>query len=133
MGLGLIGAIALTSYTFRNLLMRQAISAGPTWGCGYAAPSARMQYTSSSFAQLLVALFAWALRPKRRQPANLTLFPKASEFHSDVPDAVLEEGILPALRGGAWLFGWARVFQQGSIQMYLLYIILTLLVLLVWR
>ena len=39
---------------------------------------------------------------------------------------------LPAIRWTAWLCGWFRVFQQGSIQAYLLYIVLTLLVLLFW-
>src|SRR5207248_1840506 len=38
-------------------------SAALTWDCGYATPTARMQYTSSSFAQMLVGIFAFALRP----------------------------------------------------------------------
>lgn len=139
LGLGLTGAIAVTSLGLRKLLARRcevvadAATTAPTWSCGYTAPTLRMQYTSSSFAQLLVGLFAWALRPKGVKPAILGLFPRTSMFQSDVPDAVLDEGLLPTLRGGAWLCGWARVFQQGSIQMYLLYIIVTLLVLLVWR
>ncbi len=133
MAAALAGAIVLASLGFGKRLAQQTLSTGPTWGCGYAAPTARMQYTSSSFAQMLVALFTWALRPKGTRPHALGLFPQTSRFHSEVPDAVLDEGILPTLRGGAWLFGWARRFQQGSIQVYLLYIVLTLLLLLVWR
>ena len=72
------------------------------------------------------------MRPQRRQPADLPLFPGPATFHSEVPDVVLEEGVLPAIRWTAWLCGWFRVFQQGSIQAYLLYIVLTLLVLLFW-
>src|SRR5262249_54528975 len=123
----------LASLALRGLLRRGPVDAGPTWGCGYAAPSPRMQYTSSSFAAILVGLFAWALRPKKREPGELPLFPQATNFHSDVPDAVLEEGIRPGFRIGASLFAWCRVFQQGSIQAYLLYIFLTLLALLLWR
>ena len=104
-----------------------------TWGCGYLAPTPRMQYTSSSFAQMLVELFGWALRPRTHRPGELSLFPRKTAFHSAVPDTVLDEAVLPALRFGAWLFSWFRVFQQGSIQTYLLYIFLALIALLLWR
>jgi len=114
-------------------LRRSPVDTGPTWGCGYAAPTARMQYTGSSFAQMLVSLFAWALRPSRRRPRHLPLFPAPSHFHSEVPDAVLERGVLPAFRVSAWLCTRLRVFQQGKIQLYLLYIFLTLVALLLWR
>jgi hydrogenase-4 component B len=91
-----------------------------------------MQYTASSFAQMLVALFGWALRPRRHRPAELPLFPKTAQFHSHVPDVVLDEAVLPAFRGAAWLFGWCRVFQQGSIQTYLLYMFVAVIALLMW-
>ena len=104
-----------------------------TWGCGYVAPTARMQYTSSSFAQMLVALFARVLRPSTRRPAVVGLFPQPTDFHSDVPDTVLDGAVLPAFRCGAWLFSWCRVFHQGSIQTYFLYIFIALIVLLLWR
>ena len=104
-----------------------------TWGCGYSAPTPRMQYTSSSFAQMLVGLFRWALRPRTHRPRNLPLFPQKVDFHSDVPDPVLDEAVLPAFSFGSWLFSWLRVFQQGSIQTYLLYLFLALIALLLWR
>ncbi len=93
----------------------------------------RMQYTSSSFAQMLVGLFGWALRPRTRRPKDLPLFPQKTEFHSEVPDTVLDEAVLPTFRFAAWLFSWLRVFQQGSIQTYVLYIFLALIALLLWR
>jgi hydrogenase-4 component B len=92
-----------------------------------------MQYTSSSFAQMLVGLFAWVLQPRVHRPKNLALFPQKSEFHSNMPDTVLDEAILPAFRYSGWLFSWFRVFQQGSIQAYLLYMFVALIVLLLWR
>jgi hydrogenase-4 component B len=133
MGLLLLGVIVLTGLALWHLLRRRVVDTGPTWGCGYAAPTPRMQYTSSSFAQMLVGLFAWALRPRTRQPADLPLFPQPTSFRSEVPDAVLEEGIRPTFRFGAWVFGWFRLLQQGSIQAYLLYVFLALLALLLWR
>lgn len=133
MALFLIAATLLTSAVLWHRLRSGAVDSGSTWGCGYAAPTARMQYTSSSFAQMLVDLFAWALRPKTHRPGRLALFPQHASFHSAVPDVVLEEGILPTFRFWAWLFGWSRVFHRGSIQTYLLYIFLTLIGLLLWH
>ena len=104
-----------------------------TWDCGYAAPSPTMQYTSSSFAQMLVGLLAWVLRPRTERPRDLALLPTKSRFHSEVPDPVLDEAILPALRFCAWLFSGFRWLQQGGVQTYLLYIFAILLILLMWR
>jgi hydrogenase-4 component B len=125
----LLGVWAVLKFRLR----RTAVESAVTWGCGYVAPTARMQYTSSSFAQMLVYLFAWALRPRIRRPADLPIFPEKTAFHSDVPDAVLDEAVLPAVSFGAWLFSWARAFQRGSTQLYLLYIFIALIVLLLWR
>jgi hydrogenase-4 component B len=132
-GLGLIAASLVTSAALWLQLRRTGVEKGPTWGCGYAAPTPRMQYSSSSFAQMLVGLFRWALRPRTRRPPHLSLFPRKSDFHSDVPDTMLDEAVLPAFHFGSWLFSRLRVFQQGSIQTYLLYIFIALIALLLWR
>jgi hydrogenase-4 component B len=112
---------------------KSGVREGATWGCGYIAPTPRMQYTSSSFAQMVVELFAWALRPRIHRPRDLPFFPQEVSFHSDVPDTVLDEAVLPAIRAGARLFSWFRVFQGGSVQAYLLYIFLALIGLMLWR
>ena len=44
-----------------------------------------------------------------------------------------DRAVLPACRQVAGFLTWARFFPGGSIQMYLLYIFLTLLALLLWR
>jgi hydrogenase-4 component B len=133
MSLGLVAALLVAGSVLWLRLRRGVVETGATWGCGYVAPTPRMQYTSSSFAQMLVGLFGWALRPRIRKPVDLPLFPQKAAFHSAVPDAVLDEAVLPAFRFGAWLFSWFRVFQQGSIQTYLLYVFLALIALLLWR
>ena len=92
-----------------------------------------MQYTSSSFAQMLVGLFSWVLRPRTHLPHVRGLFPQPTAFHSEVPDTVLDGAVLPTFHVGAWLFSQFRVLQQGNVQMYLLYIFLALLGLLLWQ
>jgi hydrogenase-4 component B len=133
MGLLLLAALLLVGAVLHTRLRHSVVDRGSTWGCGYAAPTPRMQYTSSSFAQMLVAMFSWALRPRTHQPQKLPLFPQRTAFHSEVPDAVLDEVVLPTFRFSAWLFSGIRVFQQGNIQIYLLYIFLALVGLLLWR
>jgi hydrogenase-4 component B len=134
MGFVLLAAVGGVAVLYALLLRRSPVASAPTWGCGYAAPTRRMQYTASSFAALLVALFDWALRSSRQRPRNLPLFPSPRErFHSEVPDAVLDRGVLPVFRFGAGLCTRLRVFQQGQIQLYLLYIFVILVLLLLWR
>ena len=104
-----------------------------TWSCGYAAGAARIQYTASSFADSLLRLFAWVLRPLVREPKLTGPFPKPSKFHSETPDVVLDLALVPAIDTTGRAFSWLRWIQLGSIHAYLLYILLTLLVLMLWR
>jgi hydrogenase-4 component B len=133
MGVLLVAGLLLGGTVLWLRLRHSVVKKAGTWGCGYVAPTPRMQYTSSSFAEMLISLFGWALRPRTHKPGKLPLFPGKSDFHSEVPDAVLEEVVLPTFRFGNWLFTWFRVFQQGSIQTYLLYMFLALIALLLWR
>ena len=133
MGVLEVAALVVVGVALRARLGRGAAAPGSTWGCGYAAPTPRMQYTSSSFAEMLVGMFGWVLRPRTRKPAGLPLFPREAAFRSEVPDAVLDEVVVPVFRTGARLFSRFRVFQQGNIRIYVLYIFLALIVLLLWR
>jgi hydrogenase-4 component B len=129
----LTAVLLLSGGLLAFLLRRGGVEQGPIWGCGYVAPTPRMQYTSSSFAAMLVDLFAWVLRPRVHRPGPMATFPKGVRFESHVPDAVLDEVVQPAFRRGARVLLSFRVLQQGSIQTYLLYIFLILLALLMWR
>ncbi|MBI2434163.1 MAG: hydrogenase, partial [Candidatus Hydrogenedentes bacterium] len=101
----------------------------PTWDCGYVAPSARMQYTASSFAQMLVDLYHWLLLPQAKSPRIEDLFPTAAAFHSHVPDAVLDRAVNPVLQQTSHALARLRFLQQGRVQVYIVYVVVTLLVL----
>jgi hydrogenase-4 component B len=128
----LVLMIAIVALTLRALVRRGPVSAAGTWDCGYAAPTPSMQYTSSSFAQMLVSLFGWALRPKTRAPRLRAPFPSEAAFHSEVADTVLDRAVLPAASGVARVLGWFRWVQQGSVHAYLLYILVALLLAFLW-
>jgi hydrogenase-4 component B len=112
---------------------RRISSATGTWDCGYALPTARMQYTSSSFAEGVVAMFAWALRPQIHRPAVHGLFPRPAPMATHVPDTVLDGILLPAGRAVGRSLRWFRWLQRGSIHAYLAYILATLVWLLLWQ
>ncbi|HTM56002.1 MAG TPA: proton-conducting transporter membrane subunit [Pirellulales bacterium] len=130
LALSLAAGLAAVGTLLWTQLGRSRVHESVTWGCGYQGGTPRIQYTSSSFGEMLVGLFSWALRPRIHLPFIKQLFPQESYFRSHVPDPVLDEAVVPGLYWSANLLAWFRVFQQGSIHLYLTYIFAALLVLL---
>lgn len=124
---------ALTSlvvaFAFFSLYRRFKAPKRTTWDCGYARPSPRMQYSAGSFARPLTRLFAKVLKPHERLPACTGSFPVSSLLESHVDDPVLEGLLLPEFRrlqkGSRWFYR----FQQGRTQAYILYLVVTLVLL----
>jgi hydrogenase-4 component B len=136
---GLLAAGVLGLWLFLAWRIRRGAAADPpppevgpigTWDCGYAAPTARMQYTSSSFAQLLVDLFDWVLLPIRHRPRIQARFAAPATFDSQVPDLVLDRTVIPAAELLSRASAALRRLHQGRIHVYILYIVVTLVVLL---
>jgi hydrogenase-4 component B len=125
----LLGGLTLL-YRFRLAQAPRRVS--ETWGCGYLAPTPRMQYTSSSFAATLVGLFSGLLRPHTKTPQVLGHFPKPVAFRSHVPEVLLEGVYLPAFSILNLRLSLVRKLQHGKLHLYILYIVVTLIVLLAW-
>jgi hydrogenase-4 component B len=129
----LLAVLAISGAALRARVRGAVAGSVGTWDCGYAEPGTTMQYSSSSFAETLVRMFSWALWPDERAPTISGMFPRRASFHSDVPDVVLDRVVRPAARGVGRVFWWLRWLQRGSINVYLLYILITLVLLLLWR
>jgi len=69
-------------------LRRQAPQTGPTWGCGYTAGSARLQYTGASFSKDFASNYHNVLALVKRQKAPAGYFPADSYVITDCVDAV---------------------------------------------
>ncbi len=117
---------------WRLLAGREVTKAG-TWDCGYAAPSPRMQYTASSFAQPLADVFRVFLPTKSLLHSPNGLFPDRADFHSDTPDLFRDKLFVPLFTAFRWVAYGLRGLQQGRIQLYVLYIAIVLVVLLIWK
>ena len=124
----LVAALA----AWRNRRARGA-PASETWGCGYARPSARMQYTGSSFAEMLTLRFGWAFFPRARVKPPRGPFPKHAAFSSHVPDTVLDVALVPSIKTASWAAEHVRRLQRAQVQGQALLVGITVLGLLAWR
>jgi hydrogenase-4 component B len=112
-------AVALLGQRMRRNGLRRAL----TWDCGYAVPTARMQYTAGSFAGIITEWFAWILRPQRHEHRPVETFPTHASFAEHTPETVLEHVILPASDVVMRLSTATRRLQHGRLQAYLLYLV----------
>jgi len=127
MAIGLLAGVAV----WDRIRKAPATRAG-TWDCGFQAPTARIQYTGASFAQMLTDSFRWVLRPTERRPRIQGLFPRVSVFRAKTPDLFLEGAVKPFLGFAAWAMSYLRILQAGHLPIYLLYVVLTLVALFAW-
>ena len=109
---------------------RRQDSRGLTWDCGYAQPTARMQYTASAFIQPLADLFNGILRQKKDIVKPESLFPDHSSIAVSVPDG-----------GSRWLWGplsqlannisnRVKHLQSGLLHVYILIMVLAIILML---
>ncbi len=131
--LTLVGLALVLAGLRRLILSRRDVREADTWDCGYARPTARMQYTASSFAAPLTALFRPVLRTAARQHGPTGLFPGKASFSSHTADVGEERFYAPIFRGVRTVLGKLHWLQHGTVQLYILYIALALLALLIWK
>lgn len=115
------------------LLRRRDVRVAPTWGCGYALPTARMQYTAPSLAEPLLAPFDAAMPVRRVQAGPIGYFPAGSRYVERHADAAADRLVRPMFRGAVALLNRLRIIQQGRTQLYLTYVLITLVLLLIWQ
>ncbi len=129
----LIAIIAVLVILKRNAMRLLPIQKAQTWGCGYSMPSARMQYTASSFAQPILLTFSRVLGYCVKGDKPKGYFPKGGEISSHVTEASEDFIFQPVFKFIKALSARLKIIQCGYTQLYLLYIFIFLLVLLIWK
>ena len=130
---GVLAGVALLAWIMRaRRLALAGVRRGPVWGCGFQHPTARMQYTASSFAQPLVTQFRLLIRNREVMTAPAGYFPTASSYVSDSGDPFLGLLFAPTFRWFGRVMRRMYVVQHGHIHVYVLYVAATLIALLVW-
>lgn len=102
---------------------RRAVSTGLTWSCGYAAPTARMQYTGKSFSKSLGKLLNFIIleKSKYKEISGGEIFPAKrthSSHYNDFFVTKVFDGIVDRL---LHLMNYFQFIQNGKIQLYILY------------
>ncbi|MCE8424456.1 MAG: hydrogenase 4 subunit B [Candidatus Methanoperedens sp.] len=106
-----------------------------TWGCGQPATTGRNEYTATAFSKPIRMWFVNIYRPHREihtTYAGSPYFKERFTFESEI-EPIFEKYLYLPL---AWLVlalsRSLRIIQTGSIQLYLLYILITLVVSLIY-
>jgi hydrogenase-4 component B len=129
--LSLAALAILGVFVLRRKAARNGVKIAATWDCGYARPTARIQYTAGSFADIITEWFAWILRPRKHERLPDKTLPKDGKFEQHTPETVLAYAVEPAANVVMKLAQIARRFQHGKVQAYVLYLLAALAALLV--
>ena len=125
----LVGALAFLRL---RLLASREVGAVVTWDCGYSRPTARMQYTASSFTQPITSMFGFLRLARQEFVPPAGLLPSEATFATRTPDMFDEGFWRPVFTGIGSFLSRVRRLQHGRIQLYVFYVVLTLLALLLW-
>jgi len=129
----LFGMTGVLAFLRKKLLSGRSVRQAVTWDCGYAQPGSKMQYTATSFAQPLTDVFRLFLRSHKDISHPQGIFPTQSAFHCETSDTSEKYIYQPAFKWISLLLHKLRWLQHGRIQIYILYIALTLWILLIWK
>jgi hydrogenase-4 component B len=131
---GSLTILTLAALATRALLLaRRRPARVPTWDCGYAATTSRMQYTGSSFAQPILEIFAPVLGTRISSLEPTGIFPSGASHATATPDSFRERVFAPLASEVGRRLSPLRRIQEGRVQIYVLYIALTLLAVLVYQ
>jgi hydrogenase-4 component B len=134
--LALAGVLALTGglalFAMRRGRRREVLRTTPTWTCGVL-PEAGMAYTATSYSKLLRLFFRRVLLPERTLEVEYhpgTPLPASMRYHGVVADAMERRVFGPLHVLTVRASSAVRRLQNGSVQAYLGYALVGLVVLL---
>ena len=133
LGACVIGLAGLFWALRRVLLRYRSVENQPTWGCGFTRPSPAMQYTASSYVQPVLREFSGLLGTQAEAHPPAGYWPASADFRTRTPDAVLDRTLYPAARIVERGLALLRRVQHGRLQYYLLYALVFLVLVLMWK
>jgi len=101
-----------------------------TWGCGFTQPTARMQYTGSSYAASILEFFRPVAPLEEHHTEISGVFPKQTHYAGHVHDIAERYMKRVTVYPVMTLFDKLRFIQHGDIHLYIGYILLAIVVLL---
>jgi hydrogenase-4 component B len=132
MSCGLVVIIGGLAVARKLLLAGREVTTSGTWGCGYARPTPRIQYTASSFTQPAVEFFGVLVRSRRQLKAPTGLFPRWGSLSTANTDMSKDLIYRPMFDSIGLALSKLRWLQHGRIHLYILYVGCTILALVIW-
>jgi hydrogenase-4 component B len=137
LGLAVLGLSLLAAPLVLWLLFatRAKTRHGPTWDCGLRGLTPQMEYTATGFSKPIRMIFKALFRPRRevqREYDFSPYFTTTLRFESHVEEVFQTRIYRPLNRLVLGVSRRLRALQAGSIQAYLIYIFITLLLLLLF-
>jgi len=126
-------AAAVLAVTLIAMLAKARRRVTAPWACGLPGLTTRMQYTSTAFSKPIRAVFSVVYKPDRKLeilPADRPYFPTSISYRSVRTTSFERSLYRPMVDVVVALSTQLRRWQTGNIQLYLLYIFLTLVALL---
>jgi formate hydrogenlyase subunit 3/multisubunit Na+/H+ antiporter MnhD subunit len=124
---GLILLVILIFTIRKFALSHRKIETGPTWGCGYTAPTSKIQYTAGSFVRTYSKLFAPFLLIGKHEEEIHGVFPSEGKYHTHPYDSIEKWLIDSPLKLNKTFMGRFVFLNNGKLQFYILYGVLFIL------
>ncbi len=124
--------VLIAVLTRRALLARSGVKRGPVWGCGYQYGTPRIQYTPASFVEPASRIFGHVMGTTVKVTKTDGLFPDPASLDVDAPDVVRGKFYAPLFQLMERACNALKILQNGLVNMYILYILITLVALLIW-
>lgn len=118
-----IALIAIVYFLRTKIENKKEGSASPTWGCGYVAPNASMQYTGKSYSKTLGKLLSSIVfeRKKYKEIKSSEIFPNKrthSTYYTDFFEYRIIDKLVHRL---LYFMNIFQFIQNGNLQRYVLY------------
>ncbi|MDD2227875.1 MAG: proton-conducting transporter membrane subunit [Candidatus Cloacimonetes bacterium] len=125
----LLGCFAVL-YLLKSRLSH--ITKAGTWGCAYAKPSSRMQYTGLAFINPLAYFLKPFVRTELSANKSEGYFPQKIEYQEELQEYLDTSVIASACKAVKRVFACFDSIHNGKTNSYITYLLLALLALLFW-
>lgn len=128
--MAVIGLVVLLFVASKNIYVQSDV----TWNCG-TVPTARQQYSATGFSKPVRRAFDYLLKPKREVSyvrKDHQYFGRLMSYKLELPDMITEKLYLPLQKYFVVSSAFLRRLQQGSVRLYVSYVMAAMIAVLVW-
>ena len=128
--LGVLGVAVLCFVVKQNVCIQKDV----VWNCG-TYPTARQQYSATGFSKPVRRAFDYLLKPKRERTFTQndhSYFGRKLFYKLEIPDMISEKLYQPFNKYFVSASAFLRRLQQGSVRLYVSYVMVAMVIVLVW-